>query len=278
MDPRKVLPDEERSLLDGAIFPWQRHGPRLVRTALGDVARRHAFALDAPLRTLAPEARQALLEGDGRGFPGVLPALRRRLTEALILDGAGREAGGAGDKGASFAEPRPHLTETVCAECGGARLRKSSLAVRLGGRSLADYVRLPVDRAQATLAAVGFAERERPVADRLMQEILSRLGFLEAVGLGYLSLDRPTTTLSGGEAQRLRLAGQIGARMQGILYVLDEPSVGLHARDNERLLGTLKAVRDLGNTVVVVEHDAETIRAADTWWTWAKARACTAGG
>jgi excinuclease ABC subunit A len=262
VDARKVLPDEEKSLLDGAISPWQRHGPRLVRTALLEVARHHAFALDAPLRTLPPEARQVLLEGDGRGFPGVLPSLRRRLADALALDVAG-ENGAAADKGAAFEELRPYLTETVCAECGGARLRRSSLAVRLGGRSVADYVRLPVDRAKEALAAVEFAERERPVADRLMQEILSRLGFLEAVGLGYLSLDRPTTTLSGGEAQRLRLAGQIGARMQGILYVLDEPSVGLHARDNERLLGTLKAIRDLGNTVVVVEHDAETIRAAD---------------
>ena len=262
VDARKVLPDEERSLLDGAVHPWQRHGPRLIRAALGEAARRHGFALDAPVRTIPPEARQALLEGDGRGFPGVLPSLRRRLADALRMDGAG-EAASAGEAGAAFEDLRPYLSETVCGECAGARLRKASLAVRLGGRSLADYVRLPVDGARAALAAVEFAERERPVADRLLHEILSRLGFLDAVGLAYLSLDRPTTTLSGGEAQRLRLAGQIGARMQGILYVLDEPSVGLHARDNERLLGTLKAIRDLGNTVVVVEHDAETIRAAD---------------
>ncbi|HEY7510413.1 MAG TPA: excinuclease ABC subunit UvrA, partial [Vicinamibacteria bacterium] len=235
----------------------------LVRTALAEVARRNGFALDAPVRTLSAEARHALLEGDGRAFPGVLPALRRRLAEALSMDDAGRDDAGAAEKGAAFEDLRPYLTETVCPECAGARLRKASLSVRLGGRSLFDYVRLPVDQAKAALAAVEFSERERPVADRLMHQILARLTFLDAVGLGYLSLDRPTTTLSGGEAQRLRLAGQIGARMQGILYVLDEPSVGLHARDNERLLGTLKAIRDLGNTVVVVEHDAETIRAAD---------------
>jgi excinuclease ABC subunit A len=263
VDARKVLPDEDRSLLDGAVHPWQRHGPRLVRDALADVASRHGFSLEAPVRTLSRKARQVLLEGDGNGFAGVLPSLRRRLGEALHLDGAAREGADAAQAGAAFEDLRPYLTETRCPECAGARLRKESLAVRVGGRSLADYVRQPVDQARAALAALEFPERERPVADRLLHEIGSRLRFLEAVGLSYLSLDRPTTTLSGGEAQRLRLAGQIGARMQGILYVLDEPSVGLHARDNQRLLETLKAIRDLGNTVVVVEHDAETIRAAD---------------
>ena len=136
--------------------------------------------------------------------------------------------------------------------------------MRLQGRTIADYVRLLAARGAGRAApALAFAERERPVADRLLHEIARRLRFLERVGVGYLTLDRPTTTLSGGEAHRIRLAGQIGARMQGILYVLDEPSVGLHQRDNERLLDTLTAIRDLGNTVVVVEHDEETIRAAD---------------
>jgi excinuclease ABC subunit A len=263
VDSRKVVPDEARSLLEGAIHPWQRHGPRLVREALGALARRHGFTLDASFSTLSRKARQALLEGEDGLFPGVLPSLRRRLVEALRMDGTAREEGDAGQAGAAFEDLRPYLTETTCPACAGARLRKESLAVRLGGRSLADYVRLPVDQARAALAALEFPARETAVGDRLQQEIVSRLRFLEAVGLSYLSLDRPTTTLSGGEAQRLRLAGQIGARMQGILYVLDEPSVGLHARDNERLLATLKAIRDLGNTVVVVEHDAETIRAAD---------------
>jgi excinuclease ABC subunit A len=263
VDARKVVPDEARSLLDGALHPWQRHGPRLVREALGDLARRHGFALDAPFSTLPRKARQAVLEGEPELFAGVLPALRRRLADALRMDGAAREEADAAQAGAAFEDLRPYLTETTCPACAGARLRKESLAVRLGGRSLADYVRLPVDQARAALAELEFPEREKVVADRLRHEIVGRLSFLEAVGLSYLSLDRPTTTLSGGEAQRLRLAGQIGARMQGILYVLDEPSVGLHARDNERLLATLKAIRDLGNTVVVVEHDAETIRAAD---------------
>src|SRR5262249_61594200 len=138
-------------------------------------------------------------------------------------------------------------------------LRTGSLAVLLGGRAFAAYVRLPVAAALPALSGPTFAARQRPVADRLLHEITSRLKFLDSVGVGYLTLDRPTTTLSGGEAHRIRLATPIGARLQGILYVLDEPSVGLHQKDNRRLLDTLKAIRDLGNTVVVVEHDDETI-------------------
>ena len=135
--------------------------------------------------------------------------------------------------------------------------------MRVGGRSVAEYVKLTVTDAASALLAVTLPEREKPVADRLIAEMVARLRFLESVGVGYLTLDRPTTTLSGGEAHRIRLAAQIGARMQGVLYVLDEPSVGLHQRDNLRLLETLRQIRDLGNTVVVVEHDEETIRAAD---------------
>jgi excinuclease ABC subunit A len=193
----------------------------------------------------------------------VLPHLRRRLEAALRV--AGGEAGGtdSGGGGEAFEELRPYLTDAVCAECAGARLRRESLAVRLLGKGIADYVRLPVSEARATFDALEFGERERPVADRLLQQIRDRVRFLERVGVGYLSLDRSTTSLSAGEAHRIRLAGQIGARMQGVLYVLDEPSVGLHQRDNRRLLETLKGIRDLGNTVVVVEHDEETIRSAD---------------
>ena len=135
--------------------------------------------------------------------------------------------------------------------------------MRVAGHSVADLVRLPLDRAREAAAGLRFGERERPVGERLVGEILSRLDVLVSLGLGYLTLDRATTTLSGGEAHRLRLATQIGARMQGLLYVLDEPSVGLHQRDNVRLIQTLVSIRDAGNTVVVVEHDEETIRAAD---------------
>jgi excinuclease ABC subunit A len=264
VDPTKVIPDESRSVLEGAIHPWQRHGPRLLREALEDVARRHNFSLEVPVRELSKKARQVVLGGDGDGFAGALPYLRRRLERLLRMSpGEGEEVSDEREGGEAFEDLRPYLSEAVCAECGGARLRRESLAVRVGGRSLADYVQLPVGEARAAFEALVFPERERPVADRLLQEILSRLRFLESVGVGYLSLDRPTTTLSAGEAHRIRLGGQIGARMQGILYVLDEPSVGLHQRDNRRLLETLQTIRDRGNTVVVVEHDEETIRAAD---------------
>ena len=229
------------------------------------MAERHGFSLETPVRDLSKKAREVLLHGDDHGFPGAVPYLRKRV-EALLRVGPvpgeepldNREGGGE-----AFEDLRPYLTEEPCRACHGARLRPESLAVRLAGRSVAEYVRLSIADARPLLAGLTFSERERPVADRLVQEIVTRLQFLESLGLGYLTLDRPTTTLSGGEAHRIRLATQIGARMQGILYVLDEPSVGLHQRDNERLIETLKGIRDHGNTVVVVEHDEETIRAAD---------------
>jgi excinuclease ABC subunit A len=264
VDPAKVVPDEGKSLLDGAIHPWQRHGPRLVREALEDVAARYDFSLEVPLSELPKKAKDAILNGDGDGFPGALPYLRRRIEALLKAGPEGGEPPPDGRHGGeAFEDLRPYLTEETCRECRGARLRPESLAVLLGGRSIADYGRLPVAAALPALAGLTFADRERPVAERLLHEITSRLKFLDSVGVGYLTLDRPTTTLSGGEAHRIRLATQIGARMQGILYVLDEPSVGLHPTDNVRLIDTLKSIRDLGNTVVVVEHDEEMIRAAD---------------
>jgi len=262
VDPLRVIPDDGKSVLDGAIQPWQRHGPRLVREALEEVAARHGFSLETPVRDLPKKAREVLLQGDESGFPGVVPYLKRRV-DALLRAGPAAGEEEPRDGGEAFEDLRPFLTEEVCRACHGARLRPESLAVRLAGRSVADYVRLSIADARPLLAGLPFAERERPVGDRVVQEIVTRLAFLESLGLGYLTLDRPTTTLSGGEAHRIRLATQIGARMQGILYVLDEPSVGLHQRDNERLIATLKGIRDLGNTVVVVEHDEETIRAAD---------------
>ncbi|HUG52853.1 MAG TPA: excinuclease ABC subunit UvrA [Vicinamibacteria bacterium] len=261
VDVGRVVPDGNKSLLDGAIHPWQRHGPRLVREALDELAQRQGFSLEVPFSQLPRRARQTLLQGDA-SFPGVLTDLRRRADTFLRLDAsAGDEA--APDGAEAFDDIRPYLTETTCPECRGARLRPESLAVRLGEQTIADFVRLPVTEAVEAFGALEFPPREQPVAERLLPEILSRLRFLDAVGVGYLTLDRPTTTLSGGEAHRIRLASQIGGRMQGILYVLDEPSVGLHQRDNQRLLATLAGIRDLGNTVVVVEHDEETIRAAD---------------
>jgi excinuclease ABC subunit A len=205
--------------------------------------------------------RELLLHGDGNGFAGAVPYLERRARE--LVEAERRETVPGGDGGEAFEDLKPYLVLRSCPSCKGARLRPESLAVRVGGRSVAEYVRLTVKDAAAALLAVTLPEREKAVADRLTGEIVSRLRFLDSVGVGYLTLDRPTTTLSGGEAHRIRLAAQIGARMQGVLYVLDEPSVGLHQRDNLRLLETLKQIRDLGNTVVVVEHDEETIRAAD---------------
>jgi excinuclease ABC subunit A len=263
VDAAKVVPDPARTLLEGAIRPWHRHGARLIREALEELAGRHGFPLDAPFATLPRRAQRLLLEGDGAGFPGALPDLRRRVG-ALIQHGPGDgAAAGARERGDSFEDLRAYLSEELCPECRGARLRRESLAVRVAGQGIAEYTALSVAEALPAFRALSFPERERPVAERLLAEITTRLSFLEAVGVAYLTLDRPTTTLSGGEAHRVRLATQIGARMQGILYVLDEPSVGLHPRDNARLLDTLVAIRDRGNTVVVVEHDEETIRRAD---------------
>jgi excinuclease ABC subunit A len=260
VDPARVVPDGTRSLLEGAIHPWHRYGPRLLREALADLAERHAFSLEVPFADLPRKAQQALLQGDAQGFPGVVPTLREKV-KGLLRPSPEETGGPAADS--SFEDLRAYLHETPCGACRGARLRPESLAVRLSGKTMGEITRLPVTEALPGLLSLEFAERERPVASRLVDEIAARLRFLESVGLGYLSLDRPAATLSGGEAHRVRLATQIGARMQGILYVLDEPSIGLHQRDNARLLETLKAIRDLGNTVVVVEHDEETIRSAD---------------
>jgi excinuclease ABC subunit A len=256
----RVVMDEDRSLLQGAVRSWPHPLSRTLRQALLSLGRRHDFAVDQPFRLLPPGARQAILEGDGAAFEGALPPLRRRLEAALRL---AAEADGA-DAAARFDEVRPYLAAVPCPACRGGRLRKESAAVRLGGRSLPDYCRLTVREAEAALGALRLGEGERgAAAARLLAPVLDRLRFLDALGLGYLTLDRPVYTLSGGEAQRVRLAAQAGARLQGVLYVLDEPSVGLHPRDGQRLLAMLRHVRDLGNTVVVVEHDEETIRAAD---------------
>jgi excinuclease ABC subunit A len=262
VDAARVIPDESKSILDGAIRPWHRHGPRLLREALVEVAERNGFSLEAPVAELPPAAREVLLYGDDKGFPGVVPYLRKRVTSLLGLDPVATddEADGGGE---AFEDLRPYLAEEPCRACRGTRLRPESLAVRVAGLSVADIVRLPLARVRETTSGLEFPERERPVAERLVAEIKARSEVLVSLGLGYLTLDRATTTLSGGEAHRVRLATQIGARMQGLVYVLDEPSVGLHQSDNARLIETLVSIRDSGNTVVVVEHDEETIRAAD---------------
>src|SRR6185437_5705787 len=188
-------------------------------------------------------------EAPRTGFHGIIAWLRNNLEES---------------RSDTYREwMMSYMSASVCPACKGSRLRPESLAVKVGGLSIADFTALPLKRALAAARALQFTPREALIAERLRREIVERLEFLIAVGLGYLALERNAATLSGGEGQRIRLATQIGSRLRGVLYVLDEPSIGLHQRDNQRLIGALENLRDLGNTVLVVEHDEDTIRKAD---------------
>ncbi len=267
-DPELVVPDGSLSLARGAIAPWagwkeREYFQRLLR-ATADAG---GFGMDTPWDELTDAARQAVLHGTGNRvhvsyrtragrersyyvrFEGVLPWIERRYAEA--------EPDGAGETYQAFMRAVP------CPACGGARLAPEILAVTVDGRSIADLAARPVREAAEWLRALALSPREQLIAERPLSEIQARLGFLADVGLGYLSLDRPAATLAGGEAQRIRLATQIGSGLTGVLYVLDEPSIGLHQRDNQRLIETLTRLRDLGNTLIVVEHDEDTIAAAD---------------
>jgi excinuclease ABC subunit A len=247
-DPRRVVPDETTSLADGAILPWARGDRKLVREAFQGLSRTFGIDLTVPFGRLPRKHREILLSGAGRSFEGILPNLRRRYEEGTWAEQADLEA---------------YRANRLCASCGGHRLKPQSLAVRVKGRTMAGYVDLPVSEALAVFDALQVTDREAIIAERILREIRERLRFLHDVGVGYLTLGRSAATLSGGEGQRIRLATQIGANLTGVLYVLDEPSIGLHQRDNRKLLATLARLRDLGNTVIVVEHDEETIRAAD---------------
>ena len=269
-DPARIVPDGSKSLKDGAISPWAAGDNKLVREALRGLERHFGIDLDVPFDRLPKKQRQLLLYGPtvsqrqsdeprstprarttspfGRDFEGILPNLRRRY-----------EAG---------TWEQQELLESLrslqtCGECRGGRLRAESRAVRVKGRTIAEFVQLPIAEAVDVFAGLDLSARETLVAGRVVREIRDRLGFLNGVGVGYLTLARSAATLSGGEGQRIRLATQIGASLTGVLYVLDEPSIGLHQRDNQLLLKTLARLRDLGNTVIVVEHDEETIRASD---------------
>jgi len=258
-DPRRVVPDETLSLAEGAIAAFDLKEARgYYRKLLENVSAQLGIALDTPWRELSEDARRKLLEGDPsfelslekvvRPFDGVLGDLARRLEAA----------GGRADASvARFQGERP------CPDCAGSRLRVEARSVRIGGRSLPELASLPISELAAFFAVLELRDLRAKIAERILKDVRERLCFLEDVGLGYLSLDRPAATLSGGEAQRIRLATQIGARLIGVLYILDEPSIGLHARDNDRLLASLMALRDQGNSLVVVEHDEATIRAAD---------------
>ena len=270
MDPRLVVPDTTKTLHEGAVVPWQ--GPLTRREGwnyqiLGNVAKEYGFDLDTPWKDLPGEAQQVLLFGAGeqeiavdwsgdRGeghfhmqFEGIIPAMARRLHQTRSED-----------------MRKYYLSfhsQGRCRTCNGARLRPEAAAVRVGPVSLVDLTGGTVAAAHAALRELGLEGARATIAEELVKEIANRLRFLMDVGLEYLTLDRTGPTLSGGESQRIRLASQVGSELTGVTYVLDEPSIGLHQRDNRRLLATLRRLRDIGNTVVVVEHDRETIEQAD---------------
>jgi excinuclease ABC subunit A len=250
-DPQRVVPDESRSLAEGAIAAWSKGDRKLVREALQELSRGFGVDLTVPFAKLPRRSREVLLFGGGSGkasFEGLIPNLRRRYAE-----------GGWAEQD----ELEPFRSLRACPTCRGERLKPQSLSVRVKAKTIADYVNLPISEAVKVFESLQLTDREAIIAERILREIQERLRFLHDVGVGYLTLGRGAATLSGGEGQRIRLATQIGANLTGVLYVLDEPSIGLHQRDNRKLLATLSRLRDLGNTVIVVEHDEETIRTAD---------------
>ena len=254
VDPELVVKDKELSLREGAIEPWRRGGKSLVlhyRRLLRHLGDDRGFSIDVPFRELPREIQKLIFygEGDDGRFEGVIPNLERRYVKT--------------ESDYMRQEIEKVMSFLSCPTCNGARLRPESLAVTLHGKSVQAVAEMSVKEAFSFFSQLPLTERERHIASEILKEIRERLRFLMDVGLEYLTLDRPSGTLSGGEAQRIRLATQIGSGLVGVLYILDEPSIGLHQRDNEKLLNTLKALRDLGNTVIVVEHDEATIRSAD---------------
>ena len=268
VDEDLIIPDDSISINEGAIAPWAGgQSSEYFLRLLEALATELKFSMDNPWKKLSVKAKEAIINGFdyevhvkyknryGRvrnystGFEGVVPFIHRRHSET--------------DSDYSRDKYEAYMRETPCPTCNGARLKPEVLAVTLGGKSIAEVCALSIDDCAAFLKEVTLNKREAQIAERVMKEVHARLGFLLDVGLDYLSLDRPAATLSGGEAQRIRLATQIGSGLVGVLYVLDEPSIGLHQRDNRRLIDTLTRLRDLGNTLIVVEHDEETIRTAD---------------
>jgi excinuclease ABC subunit A len=270
VDPQRCVPEPGRSLRDGAVVSWGRRGSVAFATELTRAVEALGVDPGVPFRDLPPAQQQALLHGaEGRGkkkpYEGVVPRLSR-LLEQGALEGEDEESEELGAVGAE--DLWRFCVTRVCDACHGKRLRPEALAVKIDGRTIAELGALSLrglrEFLQQLQGSGGFSDgRHRAIAEPLLRSMIARLGFLIDVGLDYLSLDRSTSTLSGGEGQRIRLATQIGATLIGVLYVLDEPSVGLHARDNERLLSALRRLVDVGNSVLVVEHDREAILAAD---------------
>ena len=266
VDPELVVPDEELTLAEGAVAPWSSHQKYFTRQ-LEALGKELSFDVDTPWRALPARAREAILRGKdyevkvtyrnrwGReriystGFEGVLDYVMRKHDET--------------ESDWSRERYQAYMREIPCPVCDGARLKPEVLAVRVGELSIAQLCELPINEARDFLADLNLTGQAAQIAGSVLTEINARLGFLVDVGLDYLSLARGAATLSGGEAQRIRLATQIGSGLVGVLYVLDEPSIGLHQRDNTRLIETLQRLRDLGNTLIVVEHDEDTIRSAD---------------
>ena len=269
-DPALIIQDGGKSILDGAIQAsgWNNiRGDGISRMYFDALSKKYKFSLTEPWDSLSREAKDIILYGTkgellelhydqprGKGvlkqaFEGICNNIERRYKET--------------QSDASRKELEELMSECPCPECGGRRLRKESLAVTVGGKNIYEFTTLSVEDALVWLDGLTLTEQQLLIADRILKEIRSRLGFLKSVGLGYLTLSRSARTLSGGESQRIRLATQIGSSLMGVLYILDEPSIGLHQRDNDKLLATLQNLRDLGNSLIVVEHDEDTMRAAD---------------
>ncbi len=263
MDPDLIIPDAGKSIRDGAIEPWAAVVARFDSWSLEILegfAKRHKIDLDKPWEKLPQKQRDLVLfgpkEGDetaygrwGMKFEGVAHQLMRRFKNT--------------ESEAMRQHYMRYFSDKPCQECHGARLRPESRAVRIEGKGIVEVSKLTIDEAHTFIASLPLAPTQREIAGELLKEITNRLGFLRNVGLNYLTLDRSASTLSGGEGQRIRLASQIGSELTGVIYILDEPSIGLHQRDNGKLLATLKRLRDIGNTVIVVEHDEETMLEAD---------------
>ena len=269
IDEDRIIPDRNKSIREGAIkgSGWAMEGSSIAAMYMEALARRYKFSLDQPVKEIPDEKLDKILYGTGgeeltierksaygsgtykQPFEGIINNLDRRYRETSsnwIKD-----------------EIRTYMTEIPCDECRGERLSKESLAVTVGGINISDFCKKSVVDALEFIKNLELSEKEKIIGAEIIKEIIERLNFLKSVGLGYLTLSRSSGTLSGGESQRIRLATQIGSSLMGVLYILDEPSIGLHQRDNEKLLNTLKRLRDLGNTVIVVEHDEETMYAAD---------------
>ncbi len=266
-DPALIVPDPELSIREGAVLPWRGRNSVHFHHILDSLAEHYRFDLYVPFKRLPSKVQQVILNGSAgekiqfyderddrrhfyqREFEGVIPNLERRYRET--------------DSEIIREEMERYMNHRPCPLCQGARLRKESLSVKIGGLNIHQVTNRSIRETEKFFRQLTLSSREQEIARRILKEILERLQFLNGVGLDYLSLSRPSTTLSGGESERIRLATQIGSGLVGVLYILDEPSIGLHQRDNARLLATLKHLRDLGNTILVVEHDEETILASD---------------